>query len=1096
MKGNLTRLICTWLALFCTLAPLMAKGQSTNGSITGTILDPTGLAIPDAHITATNIGTRLTQDVQSNGTGTYLITSLPPGQYSLTVEHQGFKGFVENLTVTVAQSITLNVTLQVGQQTQTVTVNAGASLINTTNAEISNVVDENTIKQLPLNGRDPSTLMFLSPGVNNVLNTGAGYNQTSNSMATEQGASAGGGQQGSTYALLDGIPNMDFYMGLAAPFPNADATQEFRAITNNFGAEYGFSPGAVVTLSTKAGTNAFHGGLFEFVRNQMFNAANPFSGNIDLLKQNQFGGYIGGPIIKDKVFFFQNYQETRQSDATGSNLEFTPTQAELNGDFSALAAENIFLSAPFATVNGVPNQINPNIFSPISVAIAKAVLPISANPEAAVNGFYVYGPHSIENDYEDTARVDYILSDKQRMFARSFIQTNDYPAENIPGDILVSQLANHAEFYNEAVSHTWIPKPDLVNVISAAWINMYVASGSQLLDNTGKPFCLSEYINVADPPGCYAEGFGTDDYWSTTFAEPNGDFRSTWWLSDGITATKGKHTILAGVNLARQYDNTTTDYPAAPFVNFGPTFTGDDEADFLLGYVNYFQQGSYQNSPVRGWQFALYGEDRYKVRPNLTVTAGVRWEPDWAPQSLDGGAAYVPGQQSQRYPNAPTGLIYPGDKGINLALRPSSNGYILPRVGVAWQPFGSTSVIRAGFGMFAAPIAYSFYNHMVGIAPFAPNYVFNNPGPPSAPYSFQNPWSTLGVNGGVSPFPAAFEQNIDVSPGQAYFALPITLGSSFSRNFRLPITQAWNLSFEQQMGRNFAFHLAYVGSESYHQTVDMDLNPGIYSATIGEGVRSNANFAAIDQDTSLGTASYNSMQATLENKLWHGIQFQTNFTWSKVIDLTSWGNQSFSGEDLPDPFNIAFNRGISVLNLPLSSVSDFIYTSPGLNGHNDLLRQVAGSWEIAGIWTFQSGQPFTIGGGDGDNNSGSFQYHDRADVVPGQVAWSHRGNKSQWLTEYFNTAAFQPNPAGTFGDVGKDTMTGPYLNYGDLNLAKNWKFGDGRDSLQFRCEMFNAFNHPSYGLPGSTVGTGNFGVITGIGAEPPRVIQLAMKFAF
>lgn len=1070
--------------------------QVGNAQLGGRVTDPQGAVIPNADITITSLSQGTVQASKSNQDGNFTFPALLPGQYKLFVGATGFESLVVGqITLTVGDNRQVAVQLKVGKEAQTVTVDAGAGLINTTTAEISNVVDEATIKELPLNGRDPSSLMFLSPGVTNVLNTGAGYNQTSNSMATEQGASAGGGQQGSTYALLDGVPNMDFYMGLSAPFPNADATQEFRAITNNFGAEYGFSPGAVVTLATKSGTNNFHGGLFEFVRNQMFNASNWFSGNKDLLKRNQFGGYIGGPIKKDKVFLFLNFQETRQSTATGSNLEFTPTQAELNGDFSALATQNIILSAPFATVNGVPNQINPNLFLPASVAIAKAILPISSDPNAALNGIYVVGPKTIENDYEGTARLDYTISDKQRLFIRSFMLRNDIPAQNVPGDVLVSQVENFSRFNNEVISHTWVPTPNLVNVISAAWINMYVNSGSSVLDNTGKPFCLSQYINIADPPGCYVTAFGTDDYWSTGYNEPNGDFRSTWWLSDGVTISKGKQTILAGVNLAHQYDNTTTDYPAVPIVGFGPNFTGDDEADFLLGYSNFFQQGSYQNSPVKGWQFALYGQDQYKLRPNLTVTVGVRWEPDWAPQSLNGGAAFVPGQQSRRYPQAPAGLLYPGDKGVNLALRPSSNAYVQPRLGVTWQPLSPTTVFRAGFGMFAAPLAYSFYNHMVGIAPFAPNYEFNNPGPPSSPYNFQNLWASPGINI-ANPFPAAFVQNINISPSQAYFSFPITLGSSFSRNFRLPVTQSWNVSLEQQMGGSFAFHLAYVGSQTYHQTVDMDLNPGIYSAAVGEGVRGNTNFSAIDQDTSLGTASYNSMQATLEKRVSHGIQFQTSFTWSKVIDLTSWGNQSFSGEDLPNPFDIPFNRGISVLNLPLSSVTNFIYVTPGLDGHRGLLKQVAGSWEVSGIWTFQSGQPFTIKGGNGNNNSGSYQYGDRADSVPDQTPYSHQGSRSRWLAQYFNTAAFTNNAPGTFGNIGKNTITGPGLNYGDLNLAKNWRFLADRYALQFRCEMFNAFNHPSFGSPGNTVGTTNYGKIENIGSEPPRVIQLGMKLSF
>jgi hypothetical protein len=342
--------------LFGVLFRSAAVGQAENSRIDGVVTDPSGAVVSGAQITAVNTETQLRQVTKTDASGVYSISPLPPGAYKLTAEQAGFETYLENVTLTISEKVTINLQLKIGQPTSTVTVNAGEIQINNTTAEVSNVVDEHTIKELPLNGRDPSSLILLSPGVMNLMNTSIAMYPGSDNFLNEQGASAGGGQQGSDYALLDGIQNMDLYYNLTAPFPNADATQEFRVITSNFGAEYGFSSNAVISINTKSGTNAFHGGAFEFLRNGDLNAANWFTGAGNPLKRNQFGAFVGGPISKGKLFFFANYQGTRQSIAQGTITEFTPTAAMLNGDFSAVP---ITLGPPFATVNGKPNQVSP-----------------------------------------------------------------------------------------------------------------------------------------------------------------------------------------------------------------------------------------------------------------------------------------------------------------------------------------------------------------------------------------------------------------------------------------------------------------------------------------------------------------------------------------------------------------------------------------------------------------------------------------------------------------------------------------------------------------------------------------------------------------
>ena len=354
-----------------------ALAQVTSARLNGRVTDPSGAGIAHALVTASSTATNFTQKAETNDQGEYQIPALPANTYTVTVSAPGFAQVVQGgVTLSVGQSATLPIELHVGSEAQTVNVNANAEVINSTTAEISQVIDEASVKELPLNGRDPSSLVNLSAGVTNELQSQASTLSTTNSFPTESGASAGGGRQGSTWYLLDGVSNMDTFALLAAPFPNADATREFRVISNNFDARYGFAPGAVVNIQTKSGTNQFHGGAFEFLRNSALNAGNYFTHAVDPLRRNQFGGYVGGPILRNRLFFFANYQGTRASLTSSSNPTYTPTAAMLQGDFSAVP---VALGGPFQTVNGKSNQVNPSLFSPGSLAIA-ASLPLGQDP--------------------------------------------------------------------------------------------------------------------------------------------------------------------------------------------------------------------------------------------------------------------------------------------------------------------------------------------------------------------------------------------------------------------------------------------------------------------------------------------------------------------------------------------------------------------------------------------------------------------------------------------------------------------------------------------------------------------------------------------
>ena len=1113
MRRCFKKLMLVSTLVMFTYSGTLAFGQGTSASLTGQITDASGAAVIGATVTAKNADTNRTQSSTSNAAGVYTIAPLAPGNYSLTVEAKGFARYLQNgIVLAVDVSSTQNVSLKTGSIQETVTVTEDAELINTTTAELGTTVNQDAISQLPLNGRDPSSLVFLAPGMTSVTESGGGGLggqpgvQSGFSFPTETGASANGGRQGSTYYLLDGVPNMDNYTGLTAPFPNSDSTQEFRVITNNFNALYGFAPGAVVSIETKSGTNRFHGGAFEFLRNKALNASDYFSGTVDPLRRNQFGGYVGGPIIKDKLFIFFNYQGTRQNSAASANHTQTPTAAMLNGDFSALVnsdgSPKVLCPSgpsqfcPFATVGGKINQVDPSLFNPASVAVTTTGLPVGSGPNGDV--FYPGGA-AILSYNEFTGRLDFNLSSRQRLSLRSFTDKLIEPSGDVPGNILSvlnlspwsQTFAERMEFYSEALNHTWTVSPTTVNTVSVFWTQMQAHNSAAVKDSQGQNVCWSRYINVNELPGqCYMEGFSVSGFngFNGGWTEPSQEGRTTYGIYDNFSKTIGKHLLSFGANVQHQYAQEATQYPTTPILGFNGQYTGSGLADFLLGYLQSYTQGAGEIASVSGWQFGIYGQDQVRVRPNLSLTLGLRWDPNVAPAVLGGrGAAFVPGQQSTLFPNAPLGLVFPGDKGISGGLMPNTYGYWEPRLGFAWQPRSVPNTsIRAGFGMFTAPLMYSMYNHTADISPFSPTFGIN--GTTTTPLDLSNPWSQNAGTGFVSPFPpfAPFKPD-----SNAAFAPPFTIPAVFAQNFKLGITQSWNLSVEHELGQNTVLKLAYVGSESYHQSDVIDQNAGVFA---NGGARSNPNFFQILTNFSNGTASYNGLQVGVERHLTKGLQFQSNFTWSKTIDTASSGNISFGPPVLPDPFNLAFNRGISALNVPFIWVSNVVYLTPLLRDKNQFVRQTLGGWELSGIITLQSGFPFGIGGGEGNNNSGAQQFADRADVVEPDFD-VRGGDKSHWLNEYFNTAAFTNNAPGTFGDSGKNLIQGPPITTMDLAFAKNWTFFEGYH-LQFRWEMFNALNHPSFSNPDNTVGDGNFGKITSTGPIAARVMQAGLKFTF
>ena len=1101
MLRRSTVFLCLLAAAFGSILPA-SFAQSVGASLNGQVTDSTGASIPGATVTATNLGTGLKVSATSSDQGSYRIAPLPPGAYSLSVQAAGFEAYLQQgITINVDTPASQNVILKAGNVQDTVTVTADAQLLNTTNGSLGQTIDATAVSQLPLNGRSPATLVLLAPGMTPGGNT---YSQTGFSFpsSSEPSVSANGGTQGSTYFLLDGVPNMDTYLGLPAPFPNADATQEFRVITNNFNAVYGFAPGAVVTIQTRSGTNSIHGGVFDFYRDQVFNAKNYFSHGVDPLHQNQFGGFAGGPILKNKVFIFANYQGTRNATASTELNSYVPTAAMLAGDFSGISTPlctgGVSATCPFATVNGVPNQLAPgHTLNATAIAVDKATLPLGQQ----ANGLTYYdSPAFINQIDEGTAKLDFDINDKQRISVRSFVTSFVQPSANVNGNLLALNnnynydVAIRERYYNETVGDVWTINSKMVNSLSAFWSEYDAVSGSQANQADGTPFCWSKYINVTELPGqCYVEGFSVGgNGFNVGYYEPSTEARSTYGIYDQLSLALGKQNLTFGTNVQHQYAREQTQYPTSPILSFGGQYTGVGLADFLAGDLTSLTQGAGEIANVAGWQPGFFAQDEYRALPNLTLSAGLRWDPNFPPTIANGRAStFIPGQQSIVFPNAPLGVVFPGDPNVGAGLMRTTYGYWEPRLGVAWQPKSLPhTAIHAGFGLFTSPMIYSDYNHTADNAPFAPT--FDLQGSNTVPINLDNPWANSTGTGGVSPFPP-FAATGYKPAANATFSPGVSIPATIDPGFKLATTGSWNLTVEQQLGQSTVARVAYVGTQTYHAPFIIDRNPGIY-ATAGARSTFPALSEILDME-SRGTASYHALQVSVERRLSHNLQFQGNFTYAKTMDLASSANVSFGTNQLANPFNIAYNYGASSENVPLRAVGNVTYTVPTPMQLNPLLRQLLGGWEISVITTSQSGFPFTVGGGLGNNNSQSQQYEDRADVVPGVPRNVRKGGKSNWLNHYFNAAAFTQNAPGTFGNSGKNIIHAPPLNYSDAGLFKNFKYRERYD-LQFRWEMFNALNQPSFGAPDSGNADGNEGAITATGAEPARVGQMALKLTF
>jgi hypothetical protein len=1094
------RLLCghpgvrTALVSLLSLAGIMAWttpaiAQFTTARLSGTVMDKTGSAVAGATVTALQVTTGYKQTETTGSEGTYLFPSLPVGNYSLTVQGSGFTTYVQNgIVLSVGQAATQNVTLQLGSVTQQVTVRANASLVTTDSPTLGQVIDSKNVVDLPLNGREAQQLVFLTPGT---VNETSMYCCEGGTLPGEQYAKVDGGTANGVDYLLDGVDCNDTYVNANLPFPSPDALEEFNVQTDNMSAAYGDAVSGVVNVVTRSGTDNIHGDAFEFLRNYAMDARNYFASSPDPLKQNQFGGTIGGPILKNKLFYFGSYQGTRTNTAPNGQVAFVPTATERQGNFSDLGTPIV----DPATGLAFPGNQLPTI-SPVAQYLLKYIpLPNGPGRELTYNGI-----PTEQNTDEYLAKADYIVGNHH--LSAHYFQMN----YSIP--LVVPPASNILTANTEAPANVTLKHVSIVDIYTLSphfLLNSYFGYTSQNGNTlSGEPFTIADAGSMVAQPtnqvaGAKVMNVSVGGNFSIGKQHSTGVWnRGDQSLREVAAWLRGTNELQFGGEFLRIRAPMANTYESAGIFSFSNSYTGDNIADFMLGDVSNFTQagGLYLN--FTGVKWSTFVQDDWHATPRLILSAGLRWDP-FLPytDSLGRVACFVPGAQSTRYPNAPTGLLFGGtnhDAGCPRSSIDNNLGNVAPRMGFAYRltEDGKTS-IRGGAGYYyQAPNTVSFED-VVGVPPFAP--VIN-----LSDVDFSDPYGSAGV---ANPFPGQFGPR---NPGSdATFPQDISFTQIFSRHFRLPEVLTWNLTLERGIGNNWLARAAYLGNTAKRLggTGDQEygllqLNPAIYIP--GQSTEANTQqrrvypqFGYIDSINSGVNSNYNALQLTLQKNFSRGFSLLTNYTWSKELDdfgpLGQPGGQGTNSCSCGRSFD--YGPGDGDINQMFRLSGEYTWRHAAWTGVTD---KVLNNWSLTGIASWQTGFPFTIFS-DYDN-SFSDMGADRANLnapkVQDAVLSTGRSHQQQ-IDQWFNTSAFVPNPIGTFGNTGKDILRGPRYFDTDLALLKNANLTE-RVSLQFRAEFYNAFNNVNFGLPDNGLTDSGFGQITS--ANDPRILQMGLKAIF
>jgi Carboxypeptidase regulatory-like domain/TonB dependent receptor len=1078
MKSTLRcRAILFCLALVWAGAVTSPAQVANTGSVQGTVVDQSAATVPEATVTLTNVATAAALSAQTNESGTFGFPIVPVGRYTLTVTKAGFKRYVQtDFTVEAASPVSFSVSLSVGDTSQEVTVSEVPAPVNTVTASEGNTVTYKQMNELPLTNRLFTQLVLLEPGVSSSIDQTPGFGSNSSVSFNLNGV-----RSDENNLMIDGIRNLDTFGGNAFVTPNLFAVTEFRIENNSYAAVTGRSAGGQINLISRSGTNQFHGNAFEYFRNDVLNARNFFATSVPKNRYNDFGYDIGGPIKKDKLFFFWSEEWRRIIQSGGTRLAVVPTAAERAGDFSALLAG----PTPQVIVNPVTNQPYPNNvisasqLDPNAQLLLKTYFPLPT--PGYQNGAFNFV--SSEPDFtrwrEESLRLDYHPTDKLTTYVR--LTQDNVTLQNPYGLFGENSLPNVGSssqvypIYQIAFNVTYSPTPGLISEFIWGTYrdnDKYLQNGPQSCRcrapglNIPEVFPLNELDRI--PSLRFEQGYsGIIEQWyfhNYSFSMPF-ESNNTW--------VHGPHTVQFGIVYTREgkseLANPSNNNTNGSFT-FNGNFTGNALADFVVGRAyNYTETALDPFGNYRWHNIEPYVQDQIKLLPNLTLTAGVRYEyyqPEYETHNFFGSFDPALYQSAQAPIVNPDGTLVPGTgnpvNGIIVAgqnspwgraLFPSRTNMFAPRIGLVWDPTKTGKMsIRAGYGIF-----YDRWGSFSQFGGFNPP--FN---------SSVNIFNTLLSNPGGS-------------PGSVY---PPAL-NAVEAPWNYPQVQKWSFSVQRDVGFNTALSAAYVATKGAHLLGAVNLNQPYPNADVANGiispdaVRPFPGFSTITAYETRFNSNYQSLQISANHRLSRGLEFQASYTWSKALtdNSSAWNTPQ-------DSRNIRAEKSLASFDVPQILTFNYVWDIPAFQNSKGITHAVLGDWQASGITNIQSGFPFTVTlPNDNEGIGGGLE---RANVVGNT-------NGPKKVSQWFNTSAFQVPAIATFGNSANYNVRGPGTINWDFSLSKNFAIREAAN-LRFRGEFFNVFNHPSFSSIDTGLGSVTFGQVTQ--ALSPRLIQFSLELAF
>jgi hypothetical protein len=1070
------------ISLLILLRGSSLLAQYTTASLGGAVTDATGAVVPGTSVTVRNTETGFTQNTSSSVTGAFLFPRLPVGSYRLKIEKEGFAAYERTgITLTVDQSATVDVALQLGNVTDTVRVTAETELVTTRTAAAGQVVTQVPIVELPLNGRRPERLMYLAAGTVDLGRDSCRICGQGGVYPNEETAGVNGNGQGQVNFQMDGADHNDTYLNTSLPFPNPDAIQEFNLLSSNFSAEYGNAAGGVVNIVTRSGTNQIHGSAFEFLRNGALNARQFFAPAQDALKRNQYGGSVGGPVIKDKLFYFGTYQGTQVRNVQSGQIQFVPTAAQRNGDFSSLSRQ---LIDPISGQAFTGNQIPSSRLSPVSQYFLQQI-PLPNGPGGQLT---FPGAPIRQSENQFMTKVDYVLN-KQQISGHYYFTDFNAPPFIPKGNVLAApNTGNAVRVQSVAVNHTYAFSPALLFNTTFGYNRQRGGSLS------GAPFSFADAgVNILGPQDSAVKappelvvnvtgGFSINTNHYGQF--DRGDFA----VREVVTKIAGAHEMKFGGEAVRVSNHLVNTYQMAGNFTFNGQLSGNGLADFALGNASAFSQGGGEFKNLKGTKWGFFVQDDWKVSQRLTLNLGLRWDPYIPYYDREGRVVcFDPNTtyQSKKYPNAPHGFLYGGDPGCPAAGSNPNWGNVGPRVGFAYRltQDGKTS-LRGGVGLYYTPIqSGGSFNGYADTAPFAGSFSLSG-------VSFQDPYGSKGL---ANPFPNNFGPQV---PGPGFVFSPVnSIINYFPADYHIPKTLTWTLRLERQLGQSWVAGIAYLGNKGTSLPITMQQNPAVYIPRVDAkgnplstvGNTQQRRVYGIDGSVQWtdpgGNSEYQAIQLNVEKRLSHGVSLLSNYTYSKTTDNLSGAN----------PYTRRFEHSLSQNDIPNNFKFSGVWQVPGA-GRTGGLSRLVNDWEVNPIFTFQSGFPFTVTSGVDNSLTGIGQ--DRANYLGGGSAQlSYGRSHNDQIQQWFDISKFAVNTPGTFGNSGRYTLRGPRYMSSDLALIKGVKLSE-RINLQFRAEFFNVFNNVNFKLPVSTISSAQAGKITAVVQDSQRIIQFGMKVRF